>query len=196
MNNPAHVHLHWSRLTGLCPMVAIGLTPGEALLFGAALLLTLTLTSLGMALLQRWIVAAQRPLVNALLAALTVVLLALLLQAACYRYAQNLTIFLPLLVIVAVLLPGSSADTTFRSDKTLGHELSNAARSGGLFGLILIVFAALRLFVPIEASIALSLIASGLLLAAANRFYPDNTSVSAPPSPTPRIRARVTGPVR
>jgi len=196
VNNSATVNPHWSRLLGLCPLVVIGLTLNEALLFGAALLLTLLLTAGGMALLQRWLAAAQRPIANALLAAIIVAALDLLLQAACYRYAQNLTLFSPLLIVLAVLLRCDPVGEAVSADKALGNGLVDALRTGSLFGLVLIFFAALRILVPADASIALSLIGSGLLLAATNKLYPQNITANSPPKATPRIRARATGPVR
>ena len=196
MNNSAPGGLHWSRLLGLCPLAVIGLTFSEALLFSVALLLTLVLSTGGMALLQRWIATAQRPIANALLAAICVAAVDLLLQATCYQYAQNLTTFLPLLIIVAVLLEENTADKAIHFDKTLGYTVSNAMRVGGFFSLTLVIFATLRIFVPAEASIALSLIGSGLMLALAARLYPDRPTGNSQSNNTTRIRARVTGPVR
>jgi Na+-translocating ferredoxin:NAD+ oxidoreductase RnfE subunit len=149
-----------------------------------------------MVLLQRWIAATQRPIANALLAAIIVATVDLLLQVAYYQRAQNLTVFLPLLVVVAVLLHSDTADEASLLRKTFGRVLTSAARNGALFALTLIVFAMPRLFVPTEAGIALSLIGSGLLLATTNKFYPQNIAANAPPKASPRIRARVTGPVR
>jgi len=195
VNNSPAPPLHWSRLFGLCPVVVIGLTLSEAVLFGATLLLTLILTTGCMAFLQRWIVAAQRPIVNALLATVVVAILDLLLQATCYQHAQNLQLFLPLLAIVAVLLYKNEAAETSVSAKSLGHALSNAARVGALFGATLIIFSVLRTCLPADGGIALSLVGSGLLLATAIKLYPD-ASVTKPPVNSTRVRARVTGPVR
>jgi Na+-translocating ferredoxin:NAD+ oxidoreductase subunit E len=178
--------LHRLRLFGLCPLLALDLSIGEAALLAAALSIVLLGTQSCMALLQRWLPSQQRLLATALLAATLTAAIDLSFQVTFYQQAQQLHIYLPLLVIVPLL---------FYKTETVGKSMSrvliDSSISAGAFAAALTTFALLRALLPLEAGIPLGLIGGGLLLALANKFVADDNT------PTTRApRARVTGPVR
>lgn len=183
--------LNWLRLVALCPLVAIGLPVVDALLLGVALAMTLLVTDLCMRGLQRWVVAPQKLIVVALVAAIAAGAFDLLLHAFCYSHAQTLQPFLPLLIVVPILFYGADA-----GEKNLSIGMGSAALLRGSAFLLALVFSAtLHALLPAEAGIAASLGASGLLLAIIERATPQTVSSEASAS-TPRTRARVTGPLR
>jgi hydrogenase/urease accessory protein HupE len=97
--------------------------------------------------------------------------------------------FLPLPIVVAVLfcrIEPAPCKWTGALDTIL---------RGAAFTVALCIGATLHLFLPTEAGIAASLIASGLLLAIIEKSTPHRASSEASAS-TPRTRARVTGPLR
>lgn len=189
MNNVRQ--LTWPHLLGLCPLAAINLTIGDALLFATTLLITLLLTNACIALIQRWLIETQRLIITTLIATVIVGIIDLLLQAFCYERAQTLQLYLPLLTIAPLLL--NKTDSIDR--QKLFSTLRNALLTGGAFAVTLIIIAPLHATMPLEAGIALNLISCGLLCALANKFYPQPIDSTAPTN-TPRTRARVTGPVR
>jgi Na+-translocating ferredoxin:NAD+ oxidoreductase RnfE subunit len=178
---------HRLRLFGLCPLLALDLSLVEAALLAMALSIVLFGTQSCMALLQHWLIPRQRLLATGLVAATLTAVIDLLLQVMCYRQAQQLHIYLPLLVIVPLL---------FYKIEDIGKpQLSrvaiDASISAGAFATALITLALLRAPPLLDAGIPLGLIGGGLLLALANKFIVDDNT------PTTRIpRARVTGPVR
>jgi Na+-translocating ferredoxin:NAD+ oxidoreductase RnfE subunit len=179
----------WLRLVGLCPLAMVGLGWVEALLLGGVLAITLFIVDTGLLALRNWSTGNQRPVIAALLAAVATGMSDLLLQTFCDTHAQVLQPFLPLPIVVAVLF--GRTDTTPRWSDTSIDVLMR----GTAFTVALLTGAALHIFLPPAAGIVVSLVVAGLLLAIVERFAPRAAASEASTS-TPRLRARVTGPLR
>lgn len=182
---------NWLRLVALCPLAAIGLPIADALLLGAALAIALLVTDLCLLGLQRRAAQPQRPMMAALVAGIAAGAFDLLLQALWYPHARTLQPFLPLLIVVPVLFCGAGS----REHTRPVWAGATALLRGSAFTVALVCSAALHALLPPEAGIAASLIASGLLLAMIERAAPQQAAGEVSAS-TPRIRARVTGPLR
>lgn len=181
--------LRWLRLVALCPLAAVGLEWTEALLLGAVSALALLVVDAGLFALRSRSTTDQQPIIAAVLAAIAVGSCDLLLQTFCHAHSQALQPFLPLPIVVAVLF--CRIEPAHRWQAVPIAALSR----GSAFTVALLIGALLHAALPFEAAIAASLILSGLLLAISERSMPRMASGEASTS-TPRVRARVTGPLR
>lgn len=183
--------LHGLRLAALSPLLAAASTFDTAIAMAAVLFGTLVFTAAIGSITRGHVQDNQRPIALALVAAVVATALDQLLQAFCYRIAQPLHGWLPLLAVLPVLFDRMENQTRSSIASSRNALFQAAAMSIGLFA-----GTALRSLLPLEAGIAACLIASGLALAVIERYMPSTSTTIATEIRKPRTRARVTGPLR
>lgn len=175
---------HWLRMAALSPLLAGVASLDTAIALAAVSFGTSVFTACAKPMLRNHVPDKQRSIAVVLVAAVIATALAMLLQAFCYRIAQSLHDWLPLLAVLPLLLDRSDA------------ALRTSTLQAGAFAAGLLAGAALRSLLPPEAGIAACLIASGLALAIIECIAPSTPPPSDSATKTPRARARVTGPLR
>lgn len=179
----------WLRLAALSPLLAAAASWEGAVALAIATLGTLVCTAFATAALRRYVAPHQRPVAVALVAAVAATAIDLLLQAFCFRIAQSLHDWLPLVAVLPVLF-----DRIDAPDASIAAALRGAGSRAAAIATGLLIGAALRGALSNEAGIAACAIASGLALALVGRHAPPPSTPTKPASP--RVRARVTGPLR
>lgn len=180
-----------NNLLGLTPLLTASINVETTLLFVAAMLLAMTIST-GLAWLLRNLVAAPARIVviSALIAGSTG-FGTLLAHTFVYDQAQRLDFFLPLLASNVLLFTHLHRilNAPFDSFRMM---LQESAKLMGITAATLFIVAAIAQVIPADNSLPIIFIAAAMLIALHNRFG----KKTPPPESIPRKRVRVTGPVR
>ena len=128
---------------GLCPLLAVSSSAGNALVLGLCTAVVLAFSSVGVALCARFIPLTWRVPVFLLLIASLVSLVELLMKAFWYASYQSLGLFLPLIISNCMILGRAEA---FASRNTPWAALQDAVGFGAGFAWVLLLLGASREF--------------------------------------------------